>query len=124
MPLDPRVKRFLDALAAGKPQNALETTVEDRRRGLAELMKLAGPGAAVDRIEDRTVPGPDGALAPETVEMVSHDLVITRKIPGGRVRIMPVPPEEFLISQGARDLAHARFVGHRSRRTPPGAEAR
>jgi acetyl esterase len=62
VPLDPRVKRFLDALAAGKTANALETTVEDRRRGLAELMKLAGPAAAVDRIEDRTVPGPDGAL--------------------------------------------------------------
>ena len=62
MPLDPRVKRFLDALAAGKPPNARETTVDDRRRGLAEFMKLAGPGAVVDRIEDRTVPGPDGAL--------------------------------------------------------------
>jgi len=62
VPLDPRVKRFLDALAAGKPPNALETTVEERRRGLAELMKLAGPEAAVERIEDRTLPGPAGAL--------------------------------------------------------------
>ena len=62
MPLDPRVKRFLDALAAGKPPNALETTVDERRLGLAELMKLAGPQAAVDRVEDRTLPGPAGAL--------------------------------------------------------------
>ena len=62
MPLDPRVKRFLDALAAGKPPNALETTVEERRLGLTELMKLAGPGAAVGRVEDRTLPGPAGAL--------------------------------------------------------------
>ena len=60
MPLDPRVKRFLDALGAGKPPNALEATVEERRRGLVELMKLAGPEAAVGRIEDRTVPGPGG----------------------------------------------------------------
>jgi acetyl esterase len=60
VPLDPRVKRFLDALAAGKPPNALETTVEERRRGLAELMKLAGPETAVDRVEDRTLPGPGG----------------------------------------------------------------
>lgn len=60
MPLDPRVKRFLDALAAGKPPNALETTVEQRRQGLAELMKLAGPETAVDRVEDRTLPGPGG----------------------------------------------------------------
>jgi acetyl esterase len=62
VPLDPRVKRFLDVLAAGKPPNALEATVEERRLGLTELMKLAGPGAAVDGIEDRTVPGPAGAL--------------------------------------------------------------
>jgi len=62
VPLDPRVKRFLDALAAGKPPNALETTVEERRLGLAELMKLAGPQAPVGRVEDRTLPGPAGAL--------------------------------------------------------------
>ncbi len=62
MPLDPRVKRFLDALAAGKPPNALETTVEERRLGLAELMKLAGPQVPVGRVEDRTLPGPAGAL--------------------------------------------------------------
>jgi acetyl esterase len=60
VPLDPRVKRFLDALAAGKPPNALETTVEQRRLGLAELMKLAGPETAVGRVEDRTLPGPGG----------------------------------------------------------------
>jgi acetyl esterase len=63
VPLDPRVKRFLHALAAGKPPNALDLTVEQRRRGLAELMKLAGPGTAVGRVEDRTVPGPAGTLA-------------------------------------------------------------
>jgi acetyl esterase/lipase len=60
VPLDPRVKRFLDVLAAGKPPNALNTTVEQRRRGLAELMKLGGPEAAVGRIEDRTLPGAEG----------------------------------------------------------------
>ncbi|MEA3197998.1 MAG: hypothetical protein QOF32_2050 [Gammaproteobacteria bacterium] len=62
MPLDPRVKRFLDVLAAGNPPNALDTTVEERRLGLTELMKLAGPETAVARIEDRTLPGPTGAL--------------------------------------------------------------
>jgi acetyl esterase/lipase len=62
VPLDPRVKRFLDALAAGKPPNALDTTVEQRRLGLVELMKLAGPEMAVSRVDDRTLPGPAGAL--------------------------------------------------------------
>jgi acetyl esterase len=64
VPLDPRVKRFLDVLAAGKPPSALETTVEERRLGLAELMKLAGPEAPVGGIENRSLPGPAGqALA-------------------------------------------------------------
>jgi acetyl esterase len=62
VPLDPRVKRFLDVLAAGNPPNALDTTVEERRLGLTELMKLAGPETAVARVEDRTLPGPAGAL--------------------------------------------------------------
>jgi acetyl esterase len=64
VPLDPRVKRFLDVLAAGKPPNALETSVEERRVGLAELMKLAGPEAPVGGIENRSLLGPGGqALA-------------------------------------------------------------
>ncbi|MGC2030249.1 MAG: alpha/beta hydrolase, partial [Steroidobacteraceae bacterium] len=55
MPLDPRVRRFLDALASGRPAIALEATVAERRRGLAELMKLSGPELPVGRIEDRTL---------------------------------------------------------------------
>jgi acetyl esterase len=62
VPLDSRVKRFLDVLAAGKPPNVLDTTVAERRLGLTELMKLAGPAAAVGHVEDRTLPGPDGHL--------------------------------------------------------------
>ncbi len=64
MPLDPRVKRFLDVLAAGNPPNVLETTVEQRRRGLTELMKLSGPERPVDRVDDRTLPGPAGSPVP------------------------------------------------------------
>jgi acetyl esterase len=58
VPLDPRVNRFLGLLAAGKPPNALETTVEERRLGLVELMKFAGPDVPVGHIENRTLPGP------------------------------------------------------------------
>jgi acetyl esterase len=66
VPLDPRVKRFLDVLAAGHPPSMLDTTVAERRQGLAELMKLSGPAAAVGGIEDRTLPGPTGPLAIRT----------------------------------------------------------
>jgi acetyl esterase len=62
MPLDPRVQRFLNLLAAGNPPDARSATVEERRNGLVSLMKFAGPPPALERIEDRTLPGPDGAL--------------------------------------------------------------
>jgi len=61
--LDPRVKRFLDAVAAGNPPSVLDTSVAQRRTQLAELMKFSGPEAPVASAEDRTVPGPAGALA-------------------------------------------------------------
>ena len=62
MPLDPRVKRFLNALAAGNPPDMRTATVEERRAGLASLMSFAAPPIALDRIEDRTLSGPGGAL--------------------------------------------------------------
>ena len=62
MPLDPRATRFLNLLAAGNPPDARGATVEQRRTGLAALMRLAGPEVPVDRVEDRTLPGPGGAL--------------------------------------------------------------
>src|SRR5258708_23553510 len=62
MPLDPRVKRFLNLLAAGNPPDARSATVEERRTGLIALMKFAGPPMALERVEDRTLPGPGCAL--------------------------------------------------------------
>ena len=46
-----------------------------------------------------------------------YDITVGRKKSEGRVRIEPVPPEEFLISAEAKNLEDARFVGHRQRRT-------
>ena len=62
MPLDPRVQRFLAILAAGNPPSARDVTVEERRRALAELLKLSGADIPVARIDDGTVSGPGGAL--------------------------------------------------------------
>jgi hypothetical protein len=59
--------------------------------------------------------GPDGMPAPQ--EITVHDVVITRTIPGGKVCIHNVPPEEFLISKDGRDIEQARLVGHRRMRT-------
>jgi acetyl esterase/lipase len=77
MPLDPRVKRFLNLLAAGNPPDARTATVEERRAGLASLMDFSGPPIALDRIEDRTLSGPGGALRIRLYSPSSGD-----KLPG------------------------------------------
>jgi hypothetical protein len=58
-----------------------------------------------------------GELTPQTKNITTHDMVITRTNKKGRVCVVPVPPEEFLISKDARDIENAKFVGHRRRRT-------
>ena len=63
MPLDPRVKRFLDALAAGNPPNARTVSIAQRRAQLAALMELGGPGATVGSIQDLAIPGPSAPMA-------------------------------------------------------------
>jgi acetyl esterase len=82
VPLDPRVKRFLDVLAASQPPNALNTTVAERRLGLTELMKLAGPTPAVGHVEDRTLPGPG---TQELVVRIYTPLGATPKIQPGLI---------------------------------------
>lgn len=68
---------------------------------------------------EQLVPDPQnpGQLIPQPVEIVTHDVVITRTQQWGCVKVVPVPPEEFLISKDARCIGDARFVGHRRRRT-------
>lgn len=41
------------------------------------------------------------------------DVTCKRKVPGGRIKVENVPPEEFLISRKAKSIADAGFVGHR-----------
>jgi len=57
MPLDPRVRRFLDVLAATNPANTLDLSAEARREGLAQLLRFSGPPESVGAIEERTVAG-------------------------------------------------------------------
>ena len=46
-----------------------------------------------------------------------HDVVIHRTKVYGKVRIEPVPPEEFLINREAKSIEDARFICHRVRKT-------
>jgi len=65
------------------------------------------PGSAV---------APGAAPAPLPVPML-HDVVIRRTIRDGRVRVQPLPPDEFLIDRRAVSLDEAPFVAHRVKRT-------
>jgi acetyl esterase len=56
MPLEPRVKRFLDLLAAGNPPDPRTATVEARRQGLIALMQFSGPQIALARVDEITLP--------------------------------------------------------------------
>jgi acetyl esterase len=56
MPLEPRVKRFLDILAAGNPPDPRTATVEARRQGLAALMQMSGPQTPMQRVDELTLP--------------------------------------------------------------------
>jgi hypothetical protein len=61
--------------------------------------------------------GHGGAAPPASPVPLLHDCIVRRKRRVGRVRIMPVPPEEFLIARGAASLDEAGFVAHRVKRT-------
>jgi acetyl esterase len=62
MPLEPRVKRFLDILAAGNPPDPRTATVEARRQGLTALMQMSGPQIPMDRVDEITLPLSHAAL--------------------------------------------------------------
>lgn len=53
----------------------------------------------------------------EIDKVTLHDVVIHRTKLYGRVRIDPVPPEEFLIERRCKDIDSANFVAHRVNKT-------
>ena len=61
MPLDPQAKALLDEFAAADAPPPWEVPLADLRAGFDELSAaLAAPAPEVARLEDRTVPVPDG----------------------------------------------------------------
>jgi acetyl esterase len=63
MPLDPKVRRFLDTLAAMNPQSALSLSVEERRSALGQLLSFTGRPEDVGEITELRLPGPAGAVS-------------------------------------------------------------
>ena len=62
MPLDPHVARFLALLAASGTVSTASVSVDERRRGLAALMKFSGPPPRVACVDTLAVPGRHGPI--------------------------------------------------------------
>jgi hypothetical protein len=95
-----------------------EKTQRKRYKGLADnefASVVNQPDTEVSEHTANEIQGPLGTDGQPTTQN-THDLVVTRKIKGGKVCIKPVPPEEFLISKDARSIEDARFVGHKRQR--------
>jgi len=71
--------------------------------------------------EEHRVTDPAMMLNPEIAQMIPdgllHDVTIIRTDKSGKINAACIPPEEFLRSKGATDLADCRFLCHRYKRT-------
>lgn len=66
MTLDFHVQRFLERLSVSCPRNSGSLTVQERRAALDGLLSLGGVPPGLVRVEQRTIPGPGGALSLRT----------------------------------------------------------
>jgi acetyl esterase/lipase len=62
MGLDPQAQALLTQLVASRLPPLNRLSPQEARRAAAELASLHGAPDAVARVEDRTIPGPEGAL--------------------------------------------------------------
>jgi acetyl esterase len=62
MPLDPKARALLDQMAAAGGQPLSNQSVIDARNGVLAFAQLGGEPEPVAHVEDRELPGPDGAI--------------------------------------------------------------
>lgn len=81
------------------------------------LLALDAMRGAVEIIEhtEKEVPS-DWPLGEKPTTRL-HDAVVIRGSRFGRVRVVAVPPEEFLIAKDARSIREARYCAHKVKRT-------
>jgi len=60
---------------------------------------------------------PGAPPAPPAPPSMLHDVKLRRTAKLGAVKVVAIPPEEFIVSPGARDRTDARLMGHRKRTT-------
>ena len=78
-------------------------TVDVQSSYEGELPPIAAEEAAIMQQLGMPMPQPP----------MMHDVIVTRRLPRGRVKVEALPPEEFLIDRRAKSLEDAEFVAHR-----------
>ena len=63
MGLDPQAQRLLAMIGAGRRIDSADLTIAERRRGFADLMRLAGPPPEIGAVDETAVRGHEGWLA-------------------------------------------------------------
>ena len=114
---------FKDALLQknGIVKHYWDDTTETTREEYKNLTEEEFTALLIDdeiEVKEHTATGGqtevDGMVS---IQPMLHDVVIERTRESGQVRIEPVPPEEFLINQYAKNIEDARFVAHRVKKT-------
>ena len=91
--------------------------VREDYQGLNELeyqMLVADPDVEIieaDSVEEM-IEGPEGPI-----QMAVYDVAIKRAGAEGGIKIDVIPPEEFLIAKGSKDIQDAAFCAHRCKKT-------
>ena len=62
MALHPQVEALVEMLAAGGRKEVHESTPEEARLGYLAMQEMLGAGPELPAVEDRTIPGPGGAI--------------------------------------------------------------
>lgn len=83
---------------------------------LAAIQAPAQPEEAAEGHSPPLAPGAEQQMEPQPGPML-HDVKLKRTSKLGSVKIVAIPPEEFIVSPGARDRTDARLMGHRKRTT-------
>jgi len=89
------------ALASLSADPSITVDVQSSYEG--ELPPIAAEEAAIMQQLGMPMPQPP----------MMHDVIVTRRLPRGRVKVEALPPEEFLIDRRAKSLEDAEFVAHR-----------
>jgi hypothetical protein len=107
--LDSALKYHFSVLKVCYVEEFDDVEEEYARLTMEEAQMLASQGAELSKYDE--VQGFDGATG-QPVQWLENVKVVRREIKFRGPKVMPIPPWEFFISPGAKDIDSARLVAH------------